>query len=223
MPSQGVLFGGFVIAGVLVYSAVTDNSIIDVLTGKATGGKGDVDKGGSGTAGAATGSVGVGSGLGGAAQAAMKAYHQKQNYRYAEIRPIPGNLFGNPPITTDCSGFVTLCYKAAGLPDPNGAGYDGSGDTGTLIAHSKRARSAVPGLLCFYGGTMDFPQHVAIYVGGGKVVSHGQPGDPELIAANLDGAVAPFYGYFMPSSAGGKAGVASDAAGAGYQLEGEES
>ena len=39
------------------------------------------------------------------------------------------------PLTTDCSGFVTLCYAWAGAPDPRGLGYSGQGWTGTLLAN----------------------------------------------------------------------------------------
>jgi hypothetical protein len=39
------------------------------------------------------------------------------------------------PLTTDCSGFVTLCYYLAGAPDPNGSRYSGYGWTGTLLRH----------------------------------------------------------------------------------------
>ncbi|MHB8469552.1 MAG: Hint domain-containing protein [Gaiellaceae bacterium] len=46
----------------------------------------------------------------------------------SEMRPIP--LARTLPLTTDCSGFVTLCYHLAGAPDPNGRGYDGQGWTG---------------------------------------------------------------------------------------------
>ena len=52
---------------------------------------------------------------------------------YGEIRPIP--LGRRLPLTTDCSGFVTLCYFLAGAPDPNGNRYSGYGWTGTLLRH----------------------------------------------------------------------------------------
>ena len=52
---------------------------------------------------------------------------------YGEIRPIP--LGRQLPLTTDCSGFVTLCYFLAGAPDPNGNRYSGYGWTGTLLHH----------------------------------------------------------------------------------------
>ena len=52
---------------------------------------------------------------------------------YGETRPFP--LTRALPLTTDCSGFVTLCYYLAGAPDPNGLGYSGQGWTGTLLRH----------------------------------------------------------------------------------------
>ena len=52
---------------------------------------------------------------------------------YGEIRPV--RLARTLPLTTDCSGFVTLCYYLAGAPDPNGLGYSGQGYTGTLLDH----------------------------------------------------------------------------------------
>jgi cell wall-associated NlpC family hydrolase len=52
---------------------------------------------------------------------------------YGEVRPMP--LARTLPLTTDCSGFVTLCYYLAGAPDPNGLDYSGQGWTGTLLRH----------------------------------------------------------------------------------------
>jgi hypothetical protein len=52
---------------------------------------------------------------------------------YGEVRPIP--LGRTLPLTTDCSGFVTICFHEAGAPDPNGLGYSGQGYTGTLLDH----------------------------------------------------------------------------------------
>lgn len=116
--------------------------------------------------------------------AAQKALANRGNYPYAEVRPIPTSLFGTPPIVTDCSGFVTLCYKAAGAPDPNGPtyNYDGYGNTASLIANGSPTSSPKPGDLLFYnftgrpwvGGT---PSHVVLWVGDGTgtVVSQSDP------------------------------------------------
>jgi cell wall-associated NlpC family hydrolase len=54
---------------------------------------------------------------------------------YAEVRPIP--LRRALPLTTDCSGFVTLCYFLGGGEDPNGLDYIGEGYTGTLLRHMR--------------------------------------------------------------------------------------
>lgn len=59
---------------------------------------------------------------------------------YGEVRPItrvkPGQL-PKLPWTTDCSGSGTTLCQAAGIPDPNGNNYNGSGFTGSLLAHLK--------------------------------------------------------------------------------------
>lgn len=44
---------------------------------------------------------------------------------------------GRLPIWTDCSGFVTYCYWAAGLPDPSGLDYRWVGFTGTLLENAQ--------------------------------------------------------------------------------------
>ena len=60
--------------------------------------------------------------------------HHKSGINYAETRPIPLHTkVWSHHFTTDCSGFVTLMAKWAGIPDPNGLNYDGQGDTGTLL------------------------------------------------------------------------------------------
>ena len=43
---------------------------------------------------------------------------------------------GTLPLWTDCSGFVTYCYWAAGLPDPSGLAYRYLGYTGTLLENA---------------------------------------------------------------------------------------
>jgi hypothetical protein len=125
-------------------------------------------------------------GAGSVVDAARRALRLQKNnpgtYEYSETRPMPESLFsGTLPIKIDCSGYVTLCYKSAGLPDPNGLGYNGSGFTGTLESHGRSTTNPQPGDLAFWSG----PDHVAVYVGGGKVISMGGPGDPveETVAA----------------------------------------
>jgi hypothetical protein len=60
------------------------------------------------------------------------ATRQPKQIHYGEVRPIRGAP-RQLPLTTDCSGFVTLCYQWAGAPDPNGTHYDGTGSTGTML------------------------------------------------------------------------------------------
>lgn len=45
---------------------------------------------------------------------------------------------GHLPIWTDCSGWVTYCYWASGLPDPSGFNYRYLGYTGSLLANAYR-------------------------------------------------------------------------------------
>jgi hypothetical protein len=65
--------------------------------------------------------------------AARWGIEHEPEIHYGEICPIP--LSRRLPLTTDCSGFVTLCYYLAGAPDPNGYRYSGYGWTGTLLRH----------------------------------------------------------------------------------------
>lgn len=50
---------------------------------------------------------------------------------------------GTLPVYTDCSGFVTLCFKWGGCKDPNGLGYRRLGYTGTLLAHGNHIATAI--------------------------------------------------------------------------------
>src|SRR5713226_439418 len=100
---------------------------------------------------------------------------------YAEVRPIPVHIpVKHRPFTTDCSGFITILAKWAGVPDPNGRGYSGEGFTGTLLAHLPHIpfdRTWRGDLVVFGAGT---GQHVVMLMTGGVhggdpwVASHGQ-------------------------------------------------
>lgn len=59
---------------------------------------------------------------------------------YQQSRPFPVNAIRDRhlPIYTDCSGSTTMLYRAAGVKDPNGNEYDGTGYTGTLRANTPR-------------------------------------------------------------------------------------
>lgn len=68
-------------------------------------------------------------------------------WHYAQVRPIPHDRtkLQKLPVTTDCSGYVTMAYEFAGAPDPNGLGYNGAGYTGTLLQRGER--------IAWYDGT----------------------------------------------------------------------
>jgi cell wall-associated NlpC family hydrolase len=101
---------------------------------------------------------------------------------YGEIRPIP--LERRLPLTTDCSGFVTLCYFLAGAPDPNGLGYDGRGWTGTLMERMENvdAGAVERGDVVVFG---EYPgRHCALVLAPGDdplLCSHGQERGPVAI------------------------------------------
>lgn len=110
---------------------------------------------------------------------ALWGYNNRAEIHYAEFRPMSYmSALEMLPVSDDCSTFGTKDYKYAGAPDPNGLGYDGYGNTGTMRAHgiSIPLFQALPGDLAHY----DNPQHVAIYVGNGRVISHGSEIGPLL-------------------------------------------
>ena len=113
------------------------------------------------------------------------AYTEGSN-RMEAINTPPGTL----PVSTDCSGAVTLWYKWAGAADPNGQGYDGEGYTGTLLGHGQEIplSEVVPGDVVVYGPGTGW--HTALIVEGGNnplTVSHGEQGDPSYVYVNQDG------------------------------------
>jgi cell wall-associated NlpC family hydrolase len=126
-------------------------------------------------------------------QVAKKALGERIRYVYGHQRPMPPTLFPIDPLTAagqsdrpggwilkgsekveiDCSAFVTLVYKLAGAPDPNGSGYDGSGFTGTLWANGTRTNQPRPGDLAFYGDPNSTASHVNLYIGNGMSINMG--------------------------------------------------
>jgi cell wall-associated NlpC family hydrolase len=103
----------------------------------------------------------------------MTENQAKHNLNYGKIRPINYNL---PPGTTDCSGLTICAFKRAGWGDPSGNKYDGSGFTESLRSHGTKVGIATiqRNDLVHYNN----PEHVALYVGNGMVISHGGQGDP---------------------------------------------
>lgn len=109
-------------------------------------------------------------------------------FPYHEVRPYPASFDLLYHEGSDCSGTSTLAYKYAhtaqpdAVGDPNGFGFDGYGYTGTLLNHGTRTTTPHHGDLCFY-----YPaySHVGVYLGDGRVFSHGGPGQPIVIASSF--------------------------------------
>lgn len=127
--------------------------------------------------------------------AAMLGYAHRSTIHYTQT---PLRMFGvrfkvRPPKVPpyeDCSSFATWCYWVAGAKDPNGPAfnYNGYGYTGTQINAGRQIPSSAlkRGDLVFYG-SRSVPSHVAIYVGDGRVVSHGSEVGPLLLPRTYRG------------------------------------
>lgn len=102
------------------------------------------------------------------------ALAHKREYHYSQNGPLLANLRSRPVAghRFDCSWFVTLVYKAAGAPDPNGGNYRAGGYTGTLAANGEKTNDPQPGDLALYGSSPPYT-HVAMYVGDGKCIGIG--------------------------------------------------
>ncbi len=83
----------------------------------------------------------------------------------------------NGRITFDCSGFVGSVYKAAGLPAPYTVGYGGTSYDVAGNSHMQKVSEAQ----AKPGDVVVFPDHIALYIGGGKCISMGQEGDPKVV------------------------------------------
>lgn len=120
--------------------------------------------------------------------AARWGIENEPSIHYGEIRPMP--LARRLPLTTDCSGFVTLCYYLAGAPDPNGLGYGGQGWTGTLLRHLRPAVQVRRGDIVVFGA---YPgRHCAVVLEPGDdplLCSHGQERGPLAIRFSEEAAV----------------------------------
>lgn len=175
--NQGVIMGGILTAGVLIYAAISDSSIWDTIFG--TPNPLDFREGAGPNVDNQQGTYSDSVAPTGARQAVVDAAVSglKIKSGYAEVRPMPASLAAcERGAQSDCSGFATLCYKQAGAPDPNGLHYNGYGYTGTLLQHGKKTNTPQPGDLHFWNG----PAHVCVDVGGGKVIGWGgSPGPSE--------------------------------------------
>ncbi|MFP2929528.1 peptidoglycan-binding protein [Pyxidicoccus sp. 3LG] len=105
---------------------------------------------------------------------------------YQQLRPMDGITQRRKlPLNTDCSAFVTLCYKWAGASDPNGLGYSGQGYTGTLLSYlTSVSQSQVrPGDLCLWARN-GRGEHVSMVLEPGSdplLISHGEESGPYTV------------------------------------------
>lgn len=115
---------------------------------------------------------------------ALWGYNSRGSIHYLQSRPMNYmNDLKHLPVWEDCSAFFTKCCKFAGFKDPNGFGYNGAGYTGTIAAHGTRLSDisqAKPGAAVLYGSPPGY-EHVAAYIGGGRIVSHGSEGGPYFL------------------------------------------
>jgi hypothetical protein len=124
--------------------------------------------------------------------AARWGIRNEPRIHYGQIRPIPlGRVL---PLTTDCSGFATLCYFLAGAPDPNGYGYDGRGWTGSMLERME----SVPEIAARAGDVVvwgAFPgHHCAVVLEPGEdpvLASHGQERGPVEIRFSTESRYQP--------------------------------
>ena len=101
--------------------------------------------------------------------------------------------FPELPHYADCSAFCTWVFWASRRHVRGSAGADivngqrwMAGYTGTMINHGARHRDNSPGTLwkpgrtcVFYADSGSTPTHVALYVGNGRVISHGSQSGPQ--------------------------------------------
>lgn len=74
----------------------------------------------------------------------------------------------SPGVGLDCSGLTQYCYRQAGISIPRTSGAQLAG--GTIVSNPQ------PGDICWT------PGHVAIYIGGGKMIEAQQSGVPVCIS-----------------------------------------
>ena len=101
--------------------------------------------------------------------------------KYVQARPYQRDAPPVEPLKNDCSGSVSHLFKLAGLPDPSGNGFNGTGYTGTMVGAGKKVampKSGADGLLAgdlvFYGGSPGYDtQHVVTMLDRGRIFTFG--------------------------------------------------
>jgi len=136
------------------------------------------------------------------------AVAHRSQFTYAEIRPYSVVPPRTVPVTLDCSSFATLMAMWSGAADPSGNGFNGRGNTDTMLAHSQHIPRAEtqPGDFAVFG--LNPSQHVVVLIqsaaggDGALCVSHGRPGDPVQVALSGEIVAQPItFLRLMPGGA----------------------
>lgn len=137
------------------------------------------------------------------------ALKNEPSFHYLQRRPMHLAQLKNRelPAYADCSETTTACAYAAGVSDPNGRDYDGTGWTGTIRATLRRIRDLRKlrtGDPIVYG--IGDETHVAMVYkpsrlrGNPLMWSHGQEAGPILIRHSIENAA--HGGYFTAHDIG---------------------
>jgi hypothetical protein len=143
-----------------------------------------------------------------AMDAAVVAYHHHGVMRYSEGPDRWSGIAGDKrayrgqyPQAADCSAACSWILwdatRAERLGDfVNGVGWSG-GFTGTMTSYGQQVRESelLRADLVFYGGSLQVPAHVAMYIGNGRVFSHGSPGGPRILPVHYRSDVTQFRRY----------------------------
>jgi len=120
--------------------------------------------------------------------AALYYYYNRDQMGYTFGGTSPFKPPPYVPPSLDCTKFIHYCFQVAGSPDPSGTGhFNGNTESlwrsGVLVGGSGvKAGMLHPGDIVFYGygSTMvgGKNEHASLYIGDGKIVSHGQDSGP---------------------------------------------
>jgi len=117
------------------------------------------------------------------------AIHYTQRSQRWAIRTGARSKRGQYPHNADCSAYATYLHWDATVDHHlrdfiNGAAWR-AGFTGTMVRHGVRiGRPTLVGDCVFYGGSFWVPHHVAVYIGHGRVFSHGSESGPYILPWN---------------------------------------
>lgn len=113
------------------------------------------------------------------------ALSQAPLWHYSQRRPIPHYWHSGTAIYIDCSASSTMIGEMAGARDPNGWGYNGTGNTTSIRAHLQ----AIPRAWAKTGDLIWWLGHVTILQQPGPdplAFSHGFEGGPISIRASVE-------------------------------------